>query len=138
MNSTPASPDLTAPAKAYIFECSSNTYLDCMEKGLFGSNKPWPLEIKDGDYCLLHHYEIGGLLGLWQATRDGSRNLVPKIWGGKFPFQVRVKLVLPKVTEVPKKLLAHLGVDPAMGRFDNCVDDELAEDLIRSMIEDGA
>ena len=56
----------------FIFECSSNTYLDCVEKNLFGSNKPWPLEIKTGDYCLLHHYEIGGLLGLWQATCDGG------------------------------------------------------------------
>ena len=71
--------------KAFIFECSSTTYLDCVEKNLFGSNKPWPLQIKAGDYCLLHHYEIGGLLGLWQATSDGSKNIVPRIWGGKFP-----------------------------------------------------
>ena len=46
---------------AFIFECSSTTYLDCVEKNLFGSNKPWPMQIKAGDYCLLHHYEIGGL-----------------------------------------------------------------------------
>jgi hypothetical protein len=72
--------------KAFIFECSSTTYLDCVEKNLFGSNKPWPLQIKAGDYCLLHHYEIGGLLGLWQATSDGSKNIVPRIWGGKFPL----------------------------------------------------
>ena len=61
--------------KTYVFECNSNTYMDCMEKGLFGSNKPWPLEIKEGDYCLLHHYEIGGLLGLWQATSNGAKNI---------------------------------------------------------------
>ena len=132
--SAPASSALTKSSKAYIFECSSNTYLDCVEKSLFGSNKPWPLEIKAGDYCLLHHYEIGGLLGLWQATCNGTRNLVPKIWGGKFPFQVRVQLVLPKVTEVPQKLLAELGMNPAVGRFDNCLDDYLAADLIRSLL----
>ena len=74
--------------KTFVFECSSGTYLDCVEKNLFGSNKPWPLEIKEGDYCLLHHYEIGSLLGLWISTSDGGRNLVSKIWGGKFPFQV--------------------------------------------------
>ncbi|MCX7417996.1 MAG: hypothetical protein NT013_00455 [Planctomycetia bacterium] len=105
-----------------------------MEKSLFGSNKQWPLEIKEGDYCLLHHYEIGGLLGLWQATCNGGRNLVPRIWGGKFPFQVKVKLVLPTVTEVPQKLLADLGINPAVGRFDNCVDEYLAEDLIKSLL----
>lgn len=120
--------------RTFIFECSSTTYLDCVSKNFFGSNKPWPLEIKAGDYCLLHHYEIGGLLGLWQATSDGGRNLVPKIWNGKFPFQVNVKLVIPKVAEVPKSVLAKLGVDAAVGRFDNCVDEEIAEELIRSVI----
>ena len=113
---------------AFIFECSSTTYLDCVEKNLFGSNKPWPMQIKAGDYCLLHHYEIGGLLGLWQATSDGGKNLVPKMWSGKFPYQVKVKLVLPTVTEVPKKILAEQGVNPAVGRCDNCVDEDLAED----------
>ncbi len=87
-------------------------------------------------YCLLHHYEIGGLLGLWQATGSGGRNLVPKIWGGKFPFQVKVQLILPKITEVPRKLLTDFGINPATGRFDNCVDDDLAEDLIRGLLGD--
>lgn len=116
---------------AFIFECSSTTYLDCVEKNLFGSNKPWPMQIKAGDYCLLHHYEIGGLLGLWQATCDGGKNLVPKMWSGKFPYQVKVKLLLPTVTEVPKSVLKQLGVDPAVGRFDNCVDEDMAEDLLK-------
>jgi hypothetical protein len=122
---------------AFIFECSSTTYLDCVEKNLFGSNKPWPLQIKAGDYCLLHHYEIGGLLGLWQATCNGGKGLVPKMWSGKFPYQVKVKLVLPKITEVPKHLLAQLGVNPAVGRCDNCLDEDLAEELIRGMLTPG-
>ena len=122
--------------QTFIFECSSSTYLDCVEKNMFGSNKPWPLEIKTGDYCLLHHYEIGGLLGLWQATSDGDKNLVPKVWGGKFPYQVRVKLVIPKVTDVPKKVLTKLCVDAAVGRFDNCVDEDMAEDLVKSLLGD--
>ncbi len=92
------------------------------------------MQIKAGDYCLLHHYEIGGLLGLWQATSDGGKNLVPKMWSGKFPYQVKVKLVLPTVTEVPKKILAEIGVNPAVGRCDNCVDEDLAEDLIQGML----
>ncbi|MFN9295343.1 MAG: hypothetical protein ACK6EB_45290, partial [Planctomyces sp.] len=59
-----------------IFDCSSTTCLDCVDKQVFGSNKPWPLEIWVGDYCLLHHSEIGGLLELWQATSTGRKNLV--------------------------------------------------------------
>lgn len=119
---------------AFIFECSSTTYLDCVEKNLFGSNKPWPLQIKAGDYCLLHHYEVGGLLGLWQATSDGSKNIAPKIWAGKFPYQVKVRLVLQKVTEVPKSILDALGVNPTIGRCDNCLDEDLTEQLIRGML----
>ena len=121
-------------SQTFIFECSSSTYLDCVEKNLFGSNKPWPLEIKTGDYLLLHHYEIGGLLGLWQATSNGGKNLVPKVWGGKFPYQVRVKLVIPNVTDVPKQVLTKLGIDAAVGRFDNCLDEDMAEDLVRSLL----
>lgn len=37
--------------KAFIFECSTATYLDCAQKSLFGSNLSWvhlswPLQIK--------------------------------------------------------------------------------------------
>jgi hypothetical protein len=92
------------------------------------------LEIKEGDYCLLHHYEIGGLLGLWKATSNGGRNLVPKIWSGKFPFQVRVKLLLPSITEVSRKVLSDAGINPAVGRFDYCADDALAQSIIQSML----
>ena len=118
----------------FVFECNSNTYLDCVEKNVFGSNKPWPLEIKAGDYCLLHHYEIGGLLGLWKAASNGGRNLVPKLWGGKFPFQVQVQLVLPAIAGVDQNLLSNLGVNPAIARFDNCLESDLADELIRSML----
>jgi hypothetical protein len=83
---------------------------------------------------LLHHYEIGGLLGLWQASSNGGRNLVPKVWGGKFPFQTKVKLLVPKVAEVPRHLLAEAGIDPSVGRFDNCLDGELAQTIVDCML----
>ena len=38
------------PRSTFIFECSTATYLDCVQKGLFGSNLPWPLQIKKGDH----------------------------------------------------------------------------------------
>ena len=44
-----------------------------------------------------------------------------------------MKLVIPKVTDVPKKVLTKLGVDAAVGRFDNCVDEDMAEDLVKSL-----
>ena len=47
-----------------------------------------------------------------------------------------MKLVIPKVTDVPKQVLTKLGVDAAIGRFDNCVDEDMAEDLVRSLLSD--
>ncbi len=69
---------------------------------MFGSNDPWPLQVKKGDSCLLLHYEYETLLALWQATSDGGKRLVPKAWGGKFPFQARVTLLTPTILELPK------------------------------------
>jgi hypothetical protein len=86
----------------FIFECSSSTYLDCVEKNLFGSNKPRPLEIKAGDYCLLQHYEIGGLPGLWQARSSGRKSIVHET-------QARTLATL-RDTLLPKLLSGELSV----------------------------
>jgi hypothetical protein len=120
-------------SRTFLFECNSETYLGCIEHGVFGSNKPWPLEVRVGDLCLLHHYEIGGLLGLWRATTDGKRNLAPRLWGGRFPFQVRVALASPKIAEVPRSLLATHGMNPATGRFDPLIPANFAEAITGAM-----
>ena len=86
----------------FVFQCSGNTYVECIEKGVFGSNDPWPLQVKTGDSCLLHHYEYDSLFGLWRATTDGGRKLVPKAWGGKFPFQAKVIMATLVIVELPK------------------------------------
>jgi len=78
--------------RIHIFLCSSDTYIECIEKSVFGSDTPWPLKIRAGDFCLLHHYDGGAVFALWEAQTAGGRRLVPKAWGGKYPFQVRVKL----------------------------------------------
>jgi hypothetical protein len=122
----------------FVFQCNSDTYLECVERNVFGSNKPWALEVKEGDYCFLQHYELGSLLGLWKATSNGGKNLVPKIWGGKFPFQVKVTLALPKIADVPRKLLTELGLDPAIARFDTCLDQDVADALADALLGTGA
>ena len=30
-------------SRTFVFECNSNTYLDCVEQNVFGSHKPWLL-----------------------------------------------------------------------------------------------
>lgn len=116
--------------KTFVFKCSSGTYLDCVGKNVFGSNEPWPLEIRQGDYCLLHHYEIGGLFGLWEAVSNGGQNLAPGLWKGKFPFQVKTKLLLPSVATVSADVLASIGANPASCSFDSCLDDDMANSIV--------
>lgn len=121
------------PTNAYIFECSTATYLDCVQKGLFGSNLPWPLQIKKGDHCCLYHYEVGTMFGLWQAITDGGKNLVPKAWGGRFPFQVKVALVTPEIISIPKAEIGEAFLDPASGKFQNIIEGKPADDLLRAV-----
>lgn len=113
-----------------IFECSERTYLDCVQKGLFASNLPWPLQVKAGDYCCLYHYEVSTLFALWQATTGGGRNLVPKAWGGRFPFQVRVSLITPEIIEIPKAKLPVSFLDRETAKFHNVIESERAETFL--------
>jgi len=124
-------------AKFAILECSTNTYLECIEKGVFGSNVPWPLEVRKGDFCLLRHYEVGTVFALWRAETDGGRKLVPRAWGGRFPFQARVALVSPEIVEVPAAAVAEFIVNPDSGRYDNLIEGERAEGLMRVLRNSG-
>jgi len=119
--------------RAFLFECSTNTYLECIEKGVFGSNVPWPLEVRKGDYCLLRHYEVGTVFALWRAETDGGRKLVPRAWGGRFPFQARVALVSPEIIEVPPKVVEEFLVSPETGRYDNQIEGARAEGLVEAL-----
>jgi len=104
-----------------------------VQKGLFGSNLPWPLQIKKGDHCCLYHYEVGTMFGLWQATTDGGKNLVPKAWGGRFPFQVKVALVTPEIISIPKAEIGEAFLNPASGKFQNIIEGKPADDLLRAV-----
>jgi hypothetical protein len=123
----------TQSPQLFVFQCSSETYLTCIQHSLLGSNITWPLSIKKGDYCVLHHYDAGILLGMWQAESDGARDIVKKAWNGRFPYQVKVKLVSGKAIEVPKTLLEELGADPATGKFDERIVGEIASRIIHEM-----
>lgn len=121
------------PTNAYIFECSTATYLDCVQKGLFGSNLSWPLQIKKGDHCCLYHYEVGTLFARWQAECDGGKNLVPKAWGGRFPFQVRVALAIPEIISLPKAAIGDAFLNPETGKFHNRFEGDAVDALLRAI-----
>ena len=120
---------------AYVFECSGNTYIDCIQKGVFGSNKPWPLQVAKGDFCLLHHYEVETLFALWRAETYGGKNIVAKAWGGRFPFQAKIALATPDIIEVPRQVIDDFVVNPSTARLDNVIEGERAKSLIQALSE---
>jgi hypothetical protein len=83
------------------------------------------------NYCCLYHYEVNTLFGLWQANGDGGKNLVPKAWGGRFPFQVKVTLVTPGIIELPKTNVIESVLNPATGKIDNVLEGGRAETLLQ-------
>lgn len=135
--STPAPKGGVVSPRVAIFECSTNTYLECIEKGVFGSNVPWPLEVRNGGFCLLRHYEVGTVFALWRAETDGGRKLVPRAWGGRFPFQARVTLVSPEIVDVPAAAVAEFIVNPETGRYDNLIEGERAEGVLQALRDAG-
>ena len=58
---------------------------------------------------------------------------MPKLWNGKFPYEVKVKLMTSKVVEVPKSVLTEFDVNPAVCRFDSVLDEDFAEAIVASL-----
>jgi hypothetical protein len=121
---------MSASPKIYVFQCSDATYLECVEKSVFGDSKPWPLQVAQGDLCLLHHYDIGEVFALWRASTNGGRNLVPKAWGGRFRFQAKVVLISSSIIQVPKTAVDQFITDPSTGRLDTVLEGARVENLL--------
>jgi hypothetical protein len=94
------SPFESPPMNHFVFECNSDSYLDCMTHQVSASNTAWPLKVTQGDILFLHHYENGVLLGLWKAKTNGGRGLLPKLWLGRFPFQVIIEPAIARPQDV--------------------------------------
>jgi hypothetical protein len=78
--------------------------------------------------------------GVWRAECDGARNIVPKAWGGRFPFQVKVKLLTSEIVEIPKPIVTPIAATSTNGRLDNLLDAGRSEELMKwvaSTVETG-
>jgi hypothetical protein len=105
-----------------------------MTHQVFASNTAWPLKVAHGDILFLHHYETGVLLGLWKAKTNGGRGLLPKLWRGRFPFQVMIESAIARPQVVPREILSELGINPSAGRFEGLLDTSIGEKLASALL----
>jgi len=78
----------------YVFICSSRTERECFERKLFAmpmSEWSWVSQVKKGDSLFLLNYQNSLLHGVFDATTDGTLNIEPYAFDGRFPAQVRVR-----------------------------------------------
>jgi hypothetical protein len=117
--------------RTYIFECSNDTFAECLERNLFGSHLTWPLGVKKGDLCFLYHYGTHDVLALWIAESDGQSNLESRAWNGRYRNQVRVKLETAEMLTVPRSIVNRIIRNPATERVDNVLFGDRAHNLIQ-------
>jgi SpoVK/Ycf46/Vps4 family AAA+-type ATPase len=78
-----------------VWLCTTKTEGECLEKYLFGDSEHSPRTqirtISKGDVVFLLVLDKDELIGVFVAETDPGWNLEHDAWGGKFPYQVRVK-----------------------------------------------
>jgi len=93
----------------FFMLCTDSTEKECLEKGLFGDRErrlPYLKSINKGDIGFLLNITRDQLLGIFVAEGEARLNIDLNAWSGKFPAQVKVKLIdrLQRVNKVSKKL----------------------------------
>ena len=82
--------------RGFIFACTENTEAECFERLLFGTDRvyaPIVIRIRKGDLLFLNNLETDILHGVFRAVSEGTLNIQPDAWKGKYPYQVKVEPV---------------------------------------------
>jgi Development and cell death domain len=85
---------MPAQPAGYIFRCTPATEKECFDKMLFGETEKYGsiIEmIKPGDALFLYNNTTQNLFGVFYADSPGARLIDATAWGGKFPWQVKVR-----------------------------------------------
>jgi SpoVK/Ycf46/Vps4 family AAA+-type ATPase len=94
MKKTPI--DIENVGKCFIMQCSLNTEFECLQLNLFGAFSSQYDQLKKvdiGDIGFLYNTHTEVLIGVFVAQSRAQSNIIPSAWNGKFPVQVKVRLL---------------------------------------------
>jgi len=91
------------PIRGFIFTCSNKTESECFERLLFGTDRiygPVVIRVRKNDLLFLVNIDIDTLYGVFKAVSDGGFKIMPEAWKGRYPYQVRAK-ILGEIIKIP-------------------------------------
>ena len=90
--------------RAFLFACTDKSEAECLDGLVFGTEKfygPVVIRIRRGDLLFLNNIDTDTLFGVFRAASDGHLNKKNNIFGGRYPYQVRVE-PLGSITGISK------------------------------------
>lgn len=108
----------TFMVNGFIFRCNEKTFQECLDRNLFGELEDYlPLikQLEVGSSLFLYNTSNWNLYGIFEAVGKGQKYIEASAWGGRFPAQIRVK-VIDKVESIhidkAKSILKFKGIYP--------------------------
>lgn len=102
------------PIRGFLFACTDKSEQECLDRLLFSTDKlygPVVIRIRVGDLLFLNNLDQDTIHGVFVAETDGGFNIQPEAFGGKYPYQVKIKSLGEVVTaKNAKHLLGEFGV----------------------------
>lgn len=101
--------------RGFILACTDKSEQECLENLVFATNRIYGnkvLAIRKGDLVFLYNIDREKLFGTFVAESDGYFDKESNLFDGKYPYQVKVKLLGNKlsVLEDSKRLFNKLGI----------------------------
>jgi len=82
------------PIRAFLFACTDKSEQECLDRLLFSTDKlygPIVIRIRVGDLLFLNNIDQDTLIGVFVAESEGAYNIQPEAFGGRYPYQVKVR-----------------------------------------------
>jgi len=82
--------------RGFIFACTEKTESEILSRCLLGTDRvygPIVIRIRKGDLLFLNNVDTNRLYGVFKATSDGGFKIEPEAFGGRYPYQVKVRIL---------------------------------------------